>query len=97
MNIIYRFQSVIFEWDSSKAESNQEKHGITFEEAVEVFFDPFYQMGDATDSDEQRQFVLGYSLSQRLLLVVYVERRQRTRIISARPAIRVERKLYEQF
>jgi len=63
---------------------------------VEVFFDPFYQFGNATRSDEQREFILGYSLSQRMLLIVYVERGERTRIISARPATRQERKQYER-
>ena len=48
MNIVYQLQGVEFEWDSNKAQSNFEKHGITFEEAAEVFFDPFYQVGDAT-------------------------------------------------
>ena len=94
MNIVYRLQGVEFEWDKNKGESNVEKHGVTFEEAAEVFFDPFYQMGDATSNNEQRDFILGYSLSQRLLLVVYIER-GRTRLISARPATRIERKLYE--
>jgi uncharacterized DUF497 family protein len=69
---------------------------VTFEEAAEVFFDPFYQSGDASTDDEQRDFIIGYSLSQRLLLVVYTERGERTRIISARPATRSERKLYEE-
>ncbi|MCC5669235.1 BrnT family toxin [Nostoc sp. CHAB 5784] len=80
--------------------SNIEKHGVTFEEATEVFFDPFYQTSDANPinatSSEQRAFLIGYSLEQRLLLVVYVERGLRTRIISARLATRKERKLYEQ-
>ncbi len=96
MNIVYRIQGIEFEWDENKALSNIEKHSVKFEEAAEVFFDPFYQMGDATTNDEQRDFIIGYSLSQRLLLVVYVERGQRTRIISARLATRTERKLYEQ-
>ena len=61
-----------------------------------MFFDPFYQIGDATDNNEQRDFIVGESLSQRLLLVVYLERSARTRIISARPATCAERKLYEQ-
>ncbi|MEH2058458.1 MAG: BrnT family toxin [Nostoc sp.] len=77
-----------------------EKHGVTFEEATEVFFDPFYQTGIAfpinTSSREQRTFIIGYCLEQRLLLVVYIERGLRTRIISARPATRTEKKLYEQ-
>ncbi|MBD1934823.1 MULTISPECIES: BrnT family toxin [Cyanophyceae] len=95
MDIIYRLQGVEFEWDENKAQSNIEKHDVTFEEAAEVFFDPFYQVGDATANEEQRDFILGYSLSQRLLFVVYIERGRRTRLISARPATRTERKLYE--
>ena len=67
---------------------------MTFAEAAEVFFDPFYQSGDATEAGEPREFSLGYSLAPRLLLVVYLERGERTRIISARPATRHERKLY---
>jgi uncharacterized DUF497 family protein len=96
MDSVYRLQGTEFEWDKNKAESNLEKHGVSFEEAAEVFFDPFYQEGDATANEEARNFILGYSLSQRLLLVVYIERSLRIRIISSRPATRNERKLYEQ-
>lgn len=97
MTVVYRLQGIEFEWNEQKAQDNVEKHSITFEEAAEVFFDPFYQSGDATpaDADEQREFILGYSVMQRLLLVIYVERRDRTRIISARLATRAERKQYE--
>jgi len=96
MDIIYRLQGREFEWGESKARRNVEKHGITFEEAAEAFLDPFYQMGDASVNDERRDFILGYSLAQRLLLAIYTERDERTRIISARPATRSERKLYEE-
>jgi len=96
MDIIYRLQGIEFEWDEQKAQSNIDKHEITFEEAAEAFFDPFYQGGDASTDTEQRDFIIGYSVSQRLLLVVYTERGKRTRIISARPATRSERKLYEE-
>ena len=58
MNIVYNLQGIEFEWDSNKAENNIIKHGITFEEAAEVFFDPFYQTGDATSKNEQREFIL---------------------------------------
>lgn len=95
MNIVYRLQGVEFEWDSHKAQINVEKHGVTFEEATEAFFDPFYQTGDATVNGEQREFILGYSLSYRILFVIYIERNQCTRIISARPATRIEKKQYE--
>jgi uncharacterized DUF497 family protein len=96
MDIIYRLQGLEFEWDEDKGRRNVEKHGVTFEEAAEAFFDPFYQTGDASVNDELRDFILGYSLAQRLLLVIYTERGERTRIISARPATRAERKLYEE-
>lgn len=96
MDILYLVQGIEFEWDNNKEKSNVEKHGVTFEEATEVFFDPFYQTGDASANDEQRDFIIGYSFTSRLLLVVYVERGKRTRIISARPTTRTERKLYEQ-
>ena len=96
MTITYRLQGVTFEWDDQKARSNVEKHGITFEEAAEAFFDPFCQGGDASAAGEGRDFLLGYSLTQRLLLVIHTERSQATRIVSARLATRAERKLYEQ-
>jgi len=96
MDIVYRLQGLEFGWDEDKARRNVEKHGVTFEEAAEAFFDPFYQTGDASVNDELRDFILGYSLAQRLLLVIYTERGERTRIISARPATRAERKLYEE-
>ncbi len=97
MDIAYRLQGTEFEWDENKARSNIQKHGITFDEAAEVFFDPFYQTGDATmDDTEGRDFIIGYTFSQSLLLAVYTERNNRTRIISARPATRVERKVYEE-
>jgi len=97
MDIVYRVQGTEFEWDENKAKSNIQKHGVTFEEATEVFFDPFYQTGDATvDKSEARDFIIGYTFSQRLLLAVYTERSDRTRIVSARPVTRAERKVYEE-
>ncbi|MDD2923164.1 MAG: BrnT family toxin [Anaerolineales bacterium] len=97
MDIVYQLQGVQFEWDENKASSNIQKHGVAFEEAVEVFFDPFYQTGDASvDDSEARDFIIGYTFSQKLLLAVYTERKDRTRVISARPATRAERKVYEE-
>jgi len=62
-----------------------------------VFFDPFYQTGDASldDDDKVRDFIIGYSFFHRLLLAVYVERIQRTRILSARSVTRTERKKHK--
>lgn len=96
MDVTYQLQGVLFEWDENKAQTNIQKHGVAFEEAVEVFFDPFYQTGDASVSDEERDFIIGYTFSQRLLLAVYTERGDHTRIISARSATRAERIVYEE-
>lgn len=95
MDNTYRLQGVTFVWDAQKSRTNVEKHGITFEEAAEAFFDPFCLSGDASVQGEDRDSLLGYSQSQRLLLVVHTDRSNRTRIISARVANREERKLYE--
>jgi uncharacterized DUF497 family protein len=96
MHIRHSLEGFEFEWDANKAESNFLKHGVTFEEAAEVFLDPFYVVGDASANAEEREFILGYSLAERLLLVVHVERSGRIRIISARVATRTERRLYER-
>ena len=52
MEVTYYLQRYEFEWDITKARSNLQKHGVTFEEAAEVFLDPFCQMGDASDGLE---------------------------------------------
>ncbi len=96
MDHFYRLENLEFEWNLAKATINIEKHGVSFEEAAEVFLDPFYVVGDASANQENRSFALGYSLQDRVLLVVHVERFTRIRIISARAATRAERKLYEQ-
>jgi uncharacterized protein len=87
-----------FEWDDQKAVENVAKHGVSFGEATEVFYDPNALEGaDAEHSlDEARFFVIGYSTS-RMLFVVFAERRANViRIISARPPTPAERKLYEE-
>jgi uncharacterized DUF497 family protein len=96
MNVFYTFGDEEFVWDDKKARENRRKHGVTFEEACEVLFDPFRQGGDASENFEERQFVIGFSLKRRMLFVVYTERGVRTRIISARKATNEERKLYEE-
>ena len=88
-----------FEWEPAKAAQNIRRHrGVTFEEASTVFDDPFaVTMPDPEHSEgEERYLKLGYSTRQRLLVVSYTERQERTRIISARQATRTERRIYEE-
>ena len=90
--------SLRFEWDATKAESNAEKHGVGFEEALSVFADPLARIFDDPDHSkvEQREIIVGHSLKQRLLVVCYTERAGKIRIISARHATKREREDYEQ-
>jgi len=87
-----------FEWDPDKAAVNLQKHGVSFEEAQEVFDDPdAFHFFDADHSiGEVRYNVIGHS-RQRLLFVVYTEHGEGTmRLISAREADKFHRRLYEQ-
>ncbi len=86
-----------FEWDTEKAESNLQKHGVSFDEAATVFFDPLsITIPDPLHSGEESRFVItGLSQLQNHLVVVHTERGERIRIISARPAVPSERKKYE--
>jgi uncharacterized DUF497 family protein len=97
MNIEYTLHGIHFEWDSQKASTNLQKHGISFETACEVFHDPFVQMVDEEVVDyEVREAVIGMTVDWRLVYVVYVFREEVVRIISARLVTKVERKRYEE-
>ena len=87
-----------FEWNGDKARTNLLKHGASFDEAKTVFDDPFYiDFYDPDHSDdEDRYIIIGRSLQHRILVVSYTERRDRTRLISAREATRMEKEAYEE-
>ena len=86
------------EWDAQKARENLRKHGVSFEEASSVFFDPLSVTGDDPDHsiDERRLVTFGLSSAGRILLVAHTESEDAIRIISARRATHAERKLYEE-
>ena len=86
-----------FEWDGTKAKVNIARHGVSFEEASTVFGDPMALLLPDPDHSlgEERFVVLGMSSRQRVLVVSHAERPPRTRLISARPATRHERRQYE--
>jgi len=92
-----------FEWNPIKAKRNLNKHGISFQEATEVFSDPLQlTLEDKKHSiGEERWITIGNTKSQRLHLVVhtYVEYFNDhiiVRIISARPATRYEQRQYKE-
>ena len=83
-----------FEWDADKAALNLKKHGVRFETAARVFNDEnrieLYDYEHSTDED--RYNTIG--MVDNILFVVYTERKNRIRLISARPANRKERSMY---
>lgn len=82
-----------FVWDTDKNESNIKRHGISFEEAALVFRDDArIEIVDKWHTDEERYNVIG--MVGDVIFVVYTERKDYIRLISARPATGEERRLY---
>ena len=87
-----------FEWDPEKALTNENKHGVSFFEACEVFNDDY--SSDVRDpdhsQDEDRYLIFGMSKGGNYLVVSYTEHGDRIRLISARQMTPRERRAYEQ-
>ena len=88
-----------FEWDSRKASANFRKHGVTFDEAATVFYDPLaLTFADAAHSHGEHRFLtVGTSARGRLLVVSHLDRAATLRLLSARRVTARERRDYEQF
>lgn len=85
-----------FEWDSAKAATNLEKHGIAFPDAALALEDDLaLTTRDASSEEEERQITLGRDPLGRLLVVVYTWRGEAIRLISARKATPRETRQYE--
>ncbi|BAZ10070.1 hypothetical protein NIES4071_18840 [Calothrix sp. NIES-4071] len=97
MDVYFVLNGITFVWNDEKARNNPGKHdGITFQQAAEVFFDPFLIVVDASRNNEARDAVIGLDTRWNLLYVVHIEREENIiRIISARKATRQERAEYE--
>ncbi len=92
-----------FEWDEKKSKVNVEKHGVSFEEAKDVFSDPLHIsiLDERFNYFEERWITLGNTKNSKLLVVVnlYFDEfgEEVIRIISAREATKNERKSYEKY
>ena len=82
------------EWDDNKAELNFKKHGIRFRVAARVFLDEkrFEDYDELHSDDEDRWKVVGKVRD--ILVVIYTERGEKYRLISARQATKREEQLY---
>jgi len=90
-----------FSWDDRKAVENLRKHKVSFEEAVTAFFDENARLMHDSDhsADEDRIVLLGLSAKLRVPVVCHCYRRSESeiRVISARKAVKRERRQYESF
>ena len=93
-----------FEWDEAKNLSNQRKHGVSFEQASQVFLDPLLiSAKDRIQDSEERWRTYGEVDGCLLMMVAHTLReedaagrpREVIRIITARYATKVERRRYE--
>ena len=87
---------MLFEWDDEKAAANLKKHKVDFDDAMRVFEDnDRIEFLDHAHSDEEDRYdTIG--MVRDILFVVYTERREYIRIISARKANRKEKRMYEE-
>ncbi len=86
---------MIFEWDENKNEINKRKHGISFETAKFVFEDEnMAEVVDFAHSTLEETRYLAIGMVNNILTVVFTERGEATRIISARRANKKEENLY---
>jgi uncharacterized DUF497 family protein len=92
----FELQGLCFVADRDKARANVARHGIEFEQAAQVFFDPFFRMIDASGETESREAAVGYDFIGRLLFVVHIEiEGEAIRLISARRATSQEREEHD--
>ena len=90
--------SIEFEWDEAKNRANQLKHGLSFEQASLMLASTCYLESQDTDNSltELRFMAIG-ELNDSLISVVYTERHDRIRIISARSANSHEKARYHKY
>jgi hypothetical protein len=94
------FAGVEFEWDPRKNQANIRNHGVSFQTASLVFYDPniVYRNDEKHSDAEQRDIAIGIAGSVGVLFVVNTirgdEEQEIIRIISARPATKAERREY---
>lgn len=87
-------QGLRIQWDDKKNEINRKQHGLSLEEASYVFNDPYRkEYFDVFHSNEEDRYRVIGSIGK-IIFVVYTERGDVTRMISARLATASERMAY---
>ena len=84
----------VVEWDDNKNEINKQKHGLSFKRAAQVFLDEqrYTEVDEEHSYEETRYRTIGRV--GKILFVIYTERGENFRLISARRANKEERMIY---
>lgn len=88
-----------FEWDPAKAENNNAKYGVTFDEAINIFTDRFALYFDDLEHSQKakRELIIGKSKARDRLLTCFFERTENTiHIVGARVSTHRERQDYDE-
>jgi uncharacterized protein len=90
--------AVEFEWDNANKDKSLIKHGITPNEAEEIFLDEnaFLQEDIKHSQQEKRFIIIGKTFEKKVLFCIFTVRNYKLRIISVRRADKQEKKLYEK-
>jgi hypothetical protein len=90
---------IAFDWDQWNVQKNELKHGVSRLEAESAFYDPRHRLFEDekhSTSREPRYVLYGRGLESRVLMVGFTLRANRVRVITARPASRRERQIYDK-
>lgn len=92
-------RDIKFDWDLWNIQKNEIKHGVSALETESCFYDDnagIYADLKHSNAKEQRYILYGKSLESRVLMIGFTIRKNKIRIIAARPASQNERKIYEK-
>lgn len=98
LDLLLEFHFHEFEWDSGNVTKSIQKHNVEAAEAEEAFYDDeLLVLGKqlTPKTSESRFGIIGKAISDRILFISFTIRDSRIRIISARPANKAEKDLYE--
>lgn len=96
---MFDFEAITgFDWDDGNREKNWIKHRVDYRECEEAFFNRPLIVGEEIKHSiqEKQYFVLGQSNAGRRLFLAITIRKDKVRVISARPQSRKERQVYER-
>ena len=68
----FKLNGISFAWNQTKAQENLREHGVAFEQAAEIVFDPFLRVVNENSADKARDAIIGMDERWNLLFVVHI-------------------------